>query len=74
MHAVVRISTIGTADILCNNFLLFLQARVLVMLCIARSEGRHGCLQSKEETRIQKLLKQQPTLVSALGGIAEQKI
>ena len=33
------------------------QARILVMLCIARSEGRHGCLHSEKKTRLQKLLR-----------------
>ena len=53
----------------CND----LQARVLVMLCITRSEGRHGCLHAKEETRFQELLRQLFVLGSILK-IGEQEV
>ena len=53
----------------CND----LQARVLVMLCITRSEGRHGCLHAKEKTRFQELLRQLFVLGSILK-ISEQEV
>ena len=53
----------------CHN----VQARVLVMLCIARSEGRHGCLHSEKKTRLQKLLRKRFVLGSTFRVLLSMK-